>query len=534
MERDHAESRNTEQSIKDSSGANEDNPREEYKLYFRRWLILAVSSLISMMSNEIWISLSTVASIVHTYYQVNSIFIDWLALVSSLLMVLLLVPCSYFLTKFGLRWSMIIGAILSALGSCLRLVGAGSSGFAYVFTGSCICALAHCLLFFLPPHVAMVWFGDRERTIASSIGMLVSASGVGVGYLLGIFFVSRRKGEEKEIGYGIRNLLMFEAITNTVLFHACVVIMRDAPPTPPSRSQGIRSTMLDVDFDDDAHKTRSRVGFMQLTSAEYGGILEKDKLQEGLLQDRLTCYYTFQEENAREKAARAVPSFKDSLMVLLKQKQFHILCKAYAIYTGLRFTYTTIFNQITIFAFPGKEKEIGYMGFAVLMSGLLSMFLCGIFLSRTREYRLYSRVEFALAAVSTLILTMALHSGASLEMVFALYVIYGLFTYPYMSLGLEYIAEITYPVPEILSSSISILLASLYSIVITQVIGIQFNSGINIGGYIISGLYALGFLLVMMANGSLRRSSLDDEIETMEGYSMLTTNGDEETSYHRK
>ena len=395
---------------------------------------------------------------------------------------------------------------------CNGKLPAGKNGFAYVFAGSCICALAHCTLFFLPPHVAAVWFGDRERTIASSIGMMVNNSGVGVGYLLGVLFVSGRKGNEKEIGYGIRNLLMFEAITSTVLFQACVIIMKDAPPTPPSRSQEIRDMMFDVNFDEDMRKQHSRTEIMQSTPAKYERMLEKDESQ-----DNRGSYYVSQGATTCGEPKHSVPSFKDSLMMLLKDRQFHLLCQAYAIYTGLRFTYTTIFNQITIFAFPGKEKEIGYMGFGVLLAGLLSIFLCGMFLSRTREYKLYSRLEFALAALSTLTLTIALHSSASLEMIFVLYVIYGLFTHPFMSLGLEYIAEITYPVPEILSSSISILLASLYSIVITQAIGVQFNNGINIGGYIISGLYALGFLCVMMAKGSLRRSSVDDMTETMEG-----------------
>ena len=513
MERELGCSRNAKQSMKANSRANEDNRREEYNLYFRRWLILAVFSLISMMSNEIWISLSTITSIVHTYYQVNPMFIDWLALISLLLMIFLLVPCSYLLHRLGLRWTMIIGGLLNALGSCLRLLGAGRSGFVYVFTGSCICALAHCTLFFLPPHVAVVWFGDRERAVASSIGMLVNASGVGVGYLLGTLFVSGQKGDAKEIGYGIRNLLLFEAIASTVLFLVCVVIMRDAPPTPPSRSQRLRNMMLDADYKGDTIKSRSRAGSKQLVSADHEDLSEKSRLEEGQLQDHQSSYGTLQGEYARVKVDNNVVSFKDSLMMLLRDKQFHLLCQAYAIYTGLRFTYTTIFNQITILAFPGKEKEIGYMGFAALMSGLLSMFLSGIFLSRTREYKLYSRLEFALAATSTLALTIALHNGASLEMTFVLYILYGLFTFAYMSMGLEYIAEITYPVPEILSSSISIILASVYSIAITQTIGIQFNNGINIGGYIISGLYALGFLFVMMAKGPLRRSSLDNETD---------------------
>ena len=79
-----------------------------------------------------------------------------------------------------------------------------------------------------------------------------------------------------------------------------------------------------------------------------------------------------------------------------------------------------------------------------------------------------------------------------------------------------HIAEITYPVPEIVSSSVCLLLSSFYGIILTQIIGMQLSRGINIGGYIISGLYALGFLLVLLVKSPLKRSSEDDATENKE------------------
>ena len=482
-----------------------------YKLYHRRWLVLAVFSLTSMMNEEIWISLSSITSIVQKYYQVNPLWINWLALIYFLFMMLLLVPSSYFLTKVGLRCTMITGGVLNALGSCLRLIGSGRNGFVYVFVGSAVCGLGQCCLFFLPPHIAAVWFGDSERTIASSIGMLMSISGAALGFLLSTFFVSNVREYESEIGHGIWNLLIFEALASTVLFVSCVFVVKDAPPTPPSRSQELRFKGFTYDDDEEKTSPHTEIGQFNMDGTAY----ESETYESDLWANHShKLYNSFETKSACDKVEYNTPSFKDSLITLFKDRQFNLLSQAYAIYSAAIISYTTILNQITINAFPGKEKEVGYMGFAAMISGLLSVVLSGVFLNKTKQFKLFSVIDFILAMISTLLLTIVLHVVKSIELAFFLYVIYGLCTYPFMSGGLEYTAEVTYPVPEGISSSIGIAFSCLYGMVLTQILGILLDNGVNIGGYIMSGLYALCFLLVFVVKAPLKRSSFDNNLDS--------------------
>ena len=228
-------------------------------------------------------------------------------------------------------------------------------------------------------------------------------------------------------------------------------------------------------------------------------------------------YNPYQEEEDLDKESdHKVLSFKESLKALLRDKDYNFLCQAYAISTGSNYAYTTVLNRITVSALPGKEKEIGYMGFASLMSGILSMILSGAFLNKTKNFKAFAIADFALAMICTLVLTIVLHTNASIQIAFVLYALFRFFTYAYISAGLEYVAEITYPVPEITSTSVCLLLSSFYAIFLTQIIGILLNSGINVGGYVISGLYALGFLLVVAAKGLLKRTSVDENTERTE------------------
>ena len=282
-----------------------------YKLYHRRWLILAVFSLTSMMNEEIWISLPSITSIVQKYYQVNPLWINWLALPYFLSMVLFLAPSSYFLNRFGLRCTMVIGGMLNALGSCLRLVGSGRNGYAYLLVGSTLCSIGQCFLFFLPPHIAAEWFGDSERTIASSIGMLVSFSGAAVGFLLSTFFVSNVREYESEIGHGIRNLLMFEAVASTVLFVSCVFVVKDAPPTPPSRSQELR--FKGFTYNDDEKKTspHTEIGQNKLEASKNSNTSEAGK-PNSEANHYQKIYNTFETENAHDDRDYDHHNFKDS------------------------------------------------------------------------------------------------------------------------------------------------------------------------------------------------------------------------------
>ena len=466
-----------------------------------------------MINEEIWMSLSTITSIVKGYYQVDPIWINWLSLIYILLLVLLLPPSSYFLTRYGLRCTMVMGGMLNALGSCLRLIGSGRNGFVYVFVGSTISGLGQCCLFFLPPHIAAVWFGDNERTVASSIGMLASFSGVAAGFLLSTFFVSNLREYESKIGHGIRNLLMFEALASTVLFLLCVFVVKDAPPTPPSRSQELRCKGVTSSYVDKITtlKDETEQGLLSPKS-------EKCKSETSVSNSEANhshkVYNTFGNESACDKVEENIPSFKDSLIMLFKDKQFNLLCQAYAIYTASMFSYTTVLNEITVYAFPGKEKEVGFIGIATVLSSLLSMFLCGVILNRTKHFKFFSVMIFFLAFISTLLLTIVLHTVKSIELTFLLYILYGLFSYPFVSAGLEYVAEVTFPVPEITSSSVCLMFSSLYGVILTEIFGILLENGINIGGYIISGLYGLGFLLVMITKARLKRSSIDNMLES--------------------
>ena len=392
----------------------------------RRWVILGIFSLVSMMNEIIWISLSSISNTVQEYYQVSSLAVDWLSMIYLLLFMLAIVS-AYLLNKYGLKFAIVTGALLNAIGSSFRAVGANRSGFVFVFIGSSFAALGQCFLFFLPPYIAAVWFGEHERATASSIGMLMSIAGIAGGFLMGALVVPDSKDFDHKVRNGMLELLISQAGISAILAVASIVVVKDAPPTPPSRSQALHygqtneltestssyKELQGNDFDSNIEEEQRQAVDVASSSSHdesdraplLSGKSDRDPLLSGK-SDKDPLLATFSGDEApkegeakNDTATRDVLDFKESLKRVLKNKQFLILLQAYGINFGIFTACSTVLNQMVIARHPTKGNAIGYMGFAAVLCGMVSIFLSGILLDRKKIYRGYSIGIFATSAV---------------------------------------------------------------------------------------------------------------------------------------
>lgn len=467
-----------------------DMDSKNFTLYKRRWLILAVFSLISMTNEIIWISLSSITSIVQEYYRVDSIAVNWLSMIYMLLYIFV-IASSFILDKYGLRFTIIVGGMLNAIGSCFRAIGANRDGFPLAFLGNTSAALAQCFILFVPPRLASVWFGDFERATASSIGVLMNMLGVALGFLMGGTMVPSDPSEmDCGVRYGMYNMLLSQALFCSLLAFSSILLVQSAPPTPASRSQALVLKMKDKKFINS-----------QLNDKVYD---TQEKTES-----------TPDSSNGNCKGANnsvEFPTFYESLFVLVKDKSFHLVCQAYGFYFGLFAAYNTILNQMVIARYPGKEKEIGYMGFAAVLCGLFAIFFSGIWLDKTKRYKSLSIAIFTTCAVTLLIFTLLLTYHDNFMLMFISFCVFGFFSYPYMSAGLEHAAEITYPIPEGTTSGILLLVGNIYGIILTYIVGAAIEKvGGDIGGYVMVGAYVLGILMVSFNSAPLKRSEADKQ-----------------------
>ena len=476
-----------------------------FTLYKRRWIVLAVFSIVSMTNEVIWISLSSITSIVQVYYNVSYIAVNWLSMIYMLFYVFV-VPTSYILNKYGLKMTIVIGTALNAWGSCFRCIGAKRNGFAFAFIGNTSAALAQCFILFIPPRLAAVWFGEHERATASAIGVLMNMLGVAVGFLMGGTMVPSSKDMDGVVREGMFNMLVSQAVFCSMLVLAVVLLIKAHPPSPPSMSQALLWKLGDKKQMSKVPQNKSEALHAHSESKES----DVKKTVDESCETNASSQKQADGKNSMISNQPNAPTFLQSFHILVKDKSFHLVTQAYGFYFGLFAAYNTILNQMVTPKYPGKEREIGLMGFAAVICGLFAIFFGGIWLDRTRKYKALSVATFSACTLSMLAFTLLLTYHNNFTLLFVSFCIFGFFSYPYMSAGLEHAAEITYPVPEGTSSGILLLIGNMYGIILTYIVGaIIEKGGSDVGGYILAGSYAMGLIMVIFINAPLKRTNAD-------------------------
>lgn len=136
--------------------------------------------------------------------------------------------------KYGLRISVNMGAILTMIGSWIRLA-VGFTNFYMFLVGSAIAALGQPSLMNNASKVASNWFGDKERGIATAIGSMAVPIGMLFSFVLPNGFISNE--DTADIDAGLRKFeiyLLVQTIIISLFSIPVLIFMKEEPPSPPS------------------------------------------------------------------------------------------------------------------------------------------------------------------------------------------------------------------------------------------------------------------------------------------------------------
>jgi len=483
--------------------------------YKTRWVVLAIFSLISMANAVIWISLSSITSIVKDYYQVSYSVVNWLAMIFSVFYIFVLLS-AYCLNKYGLKFTILVGAVCNALASCLRLIGSGRDGFIFVLMGNGLAGLAQAFILFVPPTLAATWFGESERSTASAIGMLMNMLGVAIGYLMGGTLVPSSDDFDGEVKNGIFMSLFLQAVFCTILVVISVIFVRRVPLTPPSFSQALlvknkahKKKQKELSKEKEVHlRSYIHPNYANETFETSGEFFEysDDKKTQSKPTTAVDSSNNGDSSNNEFETVGFLKSFK----IIAKNKNFLLITQSYGLYFGLYLAINTLLNHICTVNFKGKEQAIGIMGSVSVVLGLVAIFLAGIWLDKTRRYKLIGVGTFGMCAITLLIFMLVLKHSKSFNATFVCFCVFGFFSYPYIIVGLEHAAEVVFPISEGITSGILLLMANIYAIILTYLLEFLIESwGTDVAGYVMVVLYFIGQFCCFVTNGELKRYKAD-------------------------
>ena len=426
----------------------------QVRLYKRRWLMLSIFCLNSMMNAVIWISLSSINDITSKYYKVDPAVIDWMANLFLLVYVFAALPATYFMTCWGLRPTMVVGASFNAVATALHFAGCGRNGFPFVVCGQIFAAIAFATILQVPGRLSAVWFGSNERSVATSLGVSMNTFGVAVGFLQPTHMVPQSHDMSK-ISDGFRLLSLCQMCVCVFLLFTVYSFFEEEPPTPIA------------------------------TSGSIAG-----------------------EDNG--------PSFMESLRILSRDSQFNILAQSYGLYFGMYCSFSVLLNELVAIRFPeGYEGYIGWMGFGCDAIAIVSMFILGLILDKFHIFRSIA-IFLNLASLTLMfIFLLVLIRFPSFPILFVDYILLGAFGIPFFATGIEQVAEMTYPIQEGTSSAIILIIGNLYGFFMILLLGTLIEQGqILIAGGFMLGFYVISTILAICVRTSLRRTEIERDLNS--------------------
>ena len=201
-----------------------------YKLYHRRWFMLLLFASCAFLNNLVCYTFAPIADIAFELYGDN-FPISVLITIFFISYVLIAFPAARFVESSGLRNGIVLGIWLQAFCSCIRcldLQGAAIdlSGTVMIVFGQIIASLGQAFFVIPPPQLASVWFGDDERTFATTVACSADALGIAGAYIISPMIAIH----SSDIPY----LLEFIAIISFGLACIVTILFEEAPPKPPS------------------------------------------------------------------------------------------------------------------------------------------------------------------------------------------------------------------------------------------------------------------------------------------------------------
>ncbi|KAG7508752.1 feline leukemia virus subgroup C receptor-related protein 1 [Solea senegalensis] len=428
----------------------EEETRLETRLYLRRFAVLAVFSLYSLVNAFQWIHYSIIANVFTSYYGVSNSEVDWLSIVYMVAYVPLIFPATWLLDRRGLRLTALLGAGLNCAGAWLKCASVRPDLFGVTMAAQVVCSVAQVFILGLPSRLASVWFGPREVSTACAAAVLGNQLGVAIGFLLPPVLVPTTPNDVELTGHNIRVMFYGTAAVSTALFLLTFIVIRDRPAHPPSQAQAVLPDTPPDDY-----------------------------------------------------------SYKQSILNLMKNKAFILLLISYGILTGAFYSVSTLLNQMIMACYENQQLNAGRIGLTLVVAGMVGSILCGLWLDHTKTYKMTTLIVYVLSFLGMVVFTFTLDLN-NIYLVFFTGGVLGFFMTGYLPLGFEFGVEITYPESEGTSSGLLNAFAQIFGIIFTLIQG-RLTTDYNplVGNIFLCVWILLGILLTALIKSELKRHNVN-------------------------
>jgi MFS family permease len=194
---------------------------QEVKAYGYRWVVLLVFMAITALNQLLWITFAPVTHDAAAFYGVSDLSIGLLSLSFMIVYVFVSIPASWTIDRYGFRWAVGIGAVLTGVFGLTR--GLLANDFTWVMISQIGIAIGQPFILNAVTTVSARWFPFDERATAAGLGSLAIYLGILGGLVLTPYLILRSDLPSTLVLYGVIS------VAAAALF---IIFSREHPPTP--------------------------------------------------------------------------------------------------------------------------------------------------------------------------------------------------------------------------------------------------------------------------------------------------------------
>lgn len=197
-------------------------PQLSFKVYGYRWVMLSIFMLIVAVNQMLWITFAPITTDAMKYYAVSDLKIGMLSMCFMIVYILVSIPASWIIDRFGIRTGVGIGAVLTGVFGLTR--GLFNTNFNLVFISQIGIAIGQPFILNAITKFSARWFSLEERATATGLGTLSMYIGILLGMLLTPYLVA---------GTSIGSMLYIYGVISIIAASIFIILMKEAPPTAP-------------------------------------------------------------------------------------------------------------------------------------------------------------------------------------------------------------------------------------------------------------------------------------------------------------
>lgn len=419
----------------------------------KRYLILVLFCLHSMINGAQWIYLSSITSTLTDFYGVDSISVNWTSMVYMAAYIPLAVPASWLFDRIGMRTFVLIGSFGTSFGSLIKCFSCQPDRFALLMTGQIIVACSQLFVLSVPPRLASVWFPDHQVALANACGVFGNQLGIALGFVVPQLVLgssalisndvnnnnttSQVQQQQQQIQQGLVYLFLGVAVFSALVSLLLMVLFDEAPAKPPGLAR-LRQ-------------------IKQEAAALSSAVAPSPESDAGMLRPSI------QQLSTGEKSTN---TFGGLLRALLTDRSFVMLIIGYGLLVGVFYAISTALNQMLELKRADAALLAGRLGLVMVVAGMFGSVLAGYTLDKTHRYKLINSGLYLASLLAMFGFALAVELNQTLVYYIAI-VLLGFFMTGYLLIGFEMSNEITWPLPESLSAGLLNLAAQVFGVALT-------------------------------------------------------------------